>query len=66
MLRELRPGECFGELVLLGLTTLRTATVRAKEACDIRVLLRPRFLLHLHRCAAGRAGKPGSEGHKKE
>merc|ERR1719428_1506474 len=41
---ELRDGSCFGEIAVLGVSTLRVATVRALTICDIRSLTRQIFL----------------------
>lgn len=41
---ELSDGACFGEIAVLGISSLRIATVRAIQMCDVRTLSRLHFL----------------------
>lgn len=48
--QEIKPeAYCFGELGMLGISNVRSATVRAKSVCHVRVLFRPVFLQILSR-----------------
>merc|ERR1719272_145340 len=40
----LRDGSVFGEIALLGVSSKRTATVRAASFCDCRVIQRAAFM----------------------
>lgn len=52
---ELSDGACFGEIAVLGISSLRIATVTAIQMCDVRTLSRLHFLRVLSEFPSERA-----------